>query len=96
VLIFPFFSLVKCKSNKLFDLGSIALLSRLMLLVGFTLKFFSEPKRDRDFIDLGGVDFRLIISLEFDRTGLVKILKLKANPSSDLRASQWVILKVEY
>ena len=59
-----------------------------MLLAGFIFKFFSEPKRDRDFIDLGGVDLRLIISLEFDRTGLVKILKLKANASSDLRASQ--------
>lgn len=51
----------------------------------------SEPKRERDFNERGGVDFRLTISFDCERTGFVTILKLKAKDSSDLKASQWVI-----
>lgn len=80
-----------CKFNKLFEVASCRLPLKFKLRVDLFFKLrVSEPKRERDFKDLGGVadDFRLTISPDCERTGLVTILKLNANASSDLNASQ--------
>jgi hypothetical protein len=70
-------------------------LSKFRLRIDLVFKLLgSLPKRERDFNDLGGVDFRLASSLDDERTGFVKMLKLNANASSVLNASQCVICKI--